>query len=525
MEIPRWGFLVSLLLAPWAFGCTGALEVEWLSKALLAVFALWIGANLLDRRMPHLSIVPTLLMLCLLAQGWCMTLNPRSTFDSDFHRFLPLAHSDAYPSTIDQAASWPRMLLFSGLFGVFCIVSDMARDRRWQMLLASTVAFTGASLILYGLGLRLLGFRMILWVSQIPGNTWPFATYLYHGNAGAYINLVWPVMVAFTVLCFQREANGLARALWVSAAAISAAGIFVNASKAATLIGCVLLLVMAGWSAVTLFRSQPRFKVVATIAYSIIVIAALVVVAWSVGWDVSLERWSHLNAELTEKNLRLDVDRVCLVMAHDSGLWGFGPGTFAKVFPFYTSEFGSALSGQWQYAHEDYLQTTIEWGVVGSVLWALLFFGGLLCVIFTHLARVSRTEKALAFASIIALMGVALHGLVDFPLQIASILLYVFTFLGIAWGSLGWERMAGRKGHGRRSSSRRELSREASGTEPLAGKVALGSNEGIHLNLKRLVRGVLALETCRAQFQDSLIGSRTPAFKNSLESDGPAPVN
>jgi O-antigen ligase len=114
------------------------------------------------------------------------------------------------------------------------------------------------------------------------------------------------------------------------------------------------------------------------------------------------------------------------------------------IFPYYTSGLGPNIEGIWRFLHEDYLQTILEWGWLGSMLWALFFFSGIAVAIRNLLEPGKAVEwrpryRILLPATILALLGIALHALVDFPFQIASLQLYVAVYLGICWGSTRWE--------------------------------------------------------------------------------------
>ena len=128
----------------------------------------------------------------------------------------------------------------------------------------------------------------------------------------------------------------------------------------------------------------------------------------------------------------------------DAGLFGFGPGTFRVVFPTYNIGSVNQVPGTWRFLHEDYLQTLLEWGWLGCSLWGLLCFGGIMVGIRSNNKNARRDwttrRRVLQPLVIIALVGVALHALVDFPFQIESIQLYVATYLGICWGSTLWRQ-------------------------------------------------------------------------------------
>jgi O-antigen ligase len=111
------------------------------------------------------------------------------------------------------------------------------------------------------------------------------------------------------------------------------------------------------------------------------------------------------------------------------------------VFPHYTGKDADKIPGIWKYAHNDYMQTVLEWGWLGAAVWGVFFFGGM-AQVWIHWRKrwdLSTTDHVLLLVTGLALAGVAAHAFVDFPLQIASLQLYVGVCLAFGWGSGTWE--------------------------------------------------------------------------------------
>jgi O-antigen ligase len=124
----------------------------------------------------------------------------------------------------------------------------------------------------------------------------------------------------------------------------------------------------------------------------------------------------------------------------EAGWFGIGPGLFPVAYPYQTSAFHYADPVLRQYAHEDYLQTTLEWGWVGTVWWTLLVGVGLFRAFHAYAQRDrfhSRTDRHLVLAGILGVLATLAQSLFGFPLQIASIRLFFLLLLALCWASPG----------------------------------------------------------------------------------------
>jgi O-antigen ligase len=444
-ELPRWLLLATIVYAPWAYGCTRWWTRTLLVQSLLAITLIWIFSLFLRQRWPRVNIAAAIIALSLLGLGWSSVWNAIATYDELTQIFSPV--SQALPGALgawDAAFATRAMLLVTALTGAFFMSMDLAANPLWRGRLFFTLALSGGLLLLFGLVERATAAKGIFWEAWSSGGTF-FATYFNHSNAGAFINLTLPLVAGQTFLAFRNEKAHFQRAFWCFLLLVSITAVFVNTSRASMAIGVLIMIALAiGGIATVRRRSNLPLsrRVLPTVA---VVAACAVILILTFGIQSSLDRWHQtMNSLFAAQDEalwdgRLSIYRICWLSLNAAGWFGFGPGTFSIVFPYLQQEHGGQLNGILRYAHQDYLQTILEWGKVGFILWALLIGGGIVRV-FVHLCQnrraVTRERNIWLFLCALSLMGVLIHSLVDFPLQIASLQLISAVLLGQLWARI-----------------------------------------------------------------------------------------
>jgi hypothetical protein len=441
--LARWLFLATLVTTPWLYGATTAWAIEIVNGMLGLVLAIWIASLLLDRRWPMVPRALVVIAGLILLQGWWMTANAHAIYDSTFRVFAPLsALLPNAPGSADYVFSFAWMLRATALLGVVCLVAEIAQRPVWLLRLWYAVAIAGGSIALLGLVQKGTGAQMIFWRGVVERATdiHPFfASYYYHANAGAFLNLVLPLAGGLAVWVLARNSSPVARAAWITTLVFISLAMVSNTSRMAQAVGALLILVMLGAAARPALRRLAHAEKRTLVIGSLVVLATIFAVAQAVQLDQPLRRW-QLFSEQWEGSLRWTANRAAFPGISDAGWLGMGPGTFQAIFPHYQHPFGNQLPGAWRFLHDDYLQTILEWGWAGSALIAALFFGGIAMAIrsYRNAAAWSTRKRILLPCVVLALLGVAIHAVVDFPLQILSIQLFVATYLGICWGSVRW---------------------------------------------------------------------------------------
>jgi O-antigen ligase len=421
---------VAIFYAPLAYGCARPEMLPTLYLLLGLSIAAGLAGFICRGQWPA---VPNPVLFCFAAvmiQGWWMTANPvLPAMISDNGGF-----ADSSTDTVRQF-SFNSMLMTTLLLGAFVVLCDTLADPGWRRFLLLCVAASGVLISLIGIVLKLVGEPLMRYIWKPVDIYWnDFALFRYHGNAGAFLNLAWPLILVFTRRAWGTNAFIGKRILWTIASLACGCGLFLNASKAALAIG-LLILPWPFSSGLKRLRHRTLFLLG---VLSVLGLALILFASSQLAREAAFQRMTD-TAQVSESVNGRWVSYAQYLQAIPAvGWFGIGPGLFQVAFPYQESVFRNVGLGIREYAHEDFLQTTIEWGWLGTVWWTLLVFGGLYRALRTYARRdrfPSRTDRHLVLACVLGVLGALTHALFDFPLQIASIRLFFLVLLALCWAS------------------------------------------------------------------------------------------
>lgn len=444
---PRWLFLATLIYAPWAYGCTTPETIVILNWLLVAVLGGWAIGCVVTRRPPVVTKALVTIAMAILFFGWWMVLNAHSIYDSDFFIFVPIrSFLRTMPGSVDRLISVAWMVRTTTLLGISCFVADLSLRRDWLKRLWMAIGLAGGSIALLGLLQKATHAQMIFWQPTFMhrGESYFFfATYFYHANAGAYLNLVVPPAIGLAIRAFAKPEGPVQRSVWLLGALLTSVSVLANTSRVAQLLGVIMMLVIVFGPVRRALRDVNRTERVLAFAGVCLLMLTALAVGQASRLDQPWQRWQQLQNQLP-MDARWLVAQAAWRGSGDAGWFGLGPGTFRVVFPYFTAYLGDRISGVWRFLHEDYLQTLLEWGRIGAALWSAFLFGGIFVAFRNWLsaaaANWSPRRRTLLPLIILPLLATSIHAVVDFPLQIASIQLYVAVYLGICWGSGKWKK-------------------------------------------------------------------------------------
>jgi len=454
-------FLLLYVYAAAAYGLTRTPQMFVFEWALGFTFAIWLIGHFLQGQLPKTGGWPWIVCGLVLGFGWFVTgmgiLDDVITFGDHptLENWFPSVLLDDW-STRDAPLSVTAMWRTTALLGGMLLAIDFWSDSSRGRILVLTMILSSCAMVLFFFLQRIVGPPFTL--TGMDGKTLlAFATYRYHGNAAAYLNMFWPMIASVAIFAAIRQTFGWP--FWFIPLAITFVATFLNISKAGNVLAvagiAILLLVLIPFAVREIKRSGRtirRSRVLVALVPVLIITASL---PFAIPWH----RWQHYQDSISDPGARMGAYAHFLKMVPDAGMPGFGPGVFVKYYGQYLSDDPRLKNAPYWVAHEDYIQTLVEWGYIGTTLWGLLLIPPSILLFRSAIKkpkpvphefedyRISAADHLKAFLGTIpgpntpclaagAFTGIALtalHSSVDFPMQILSLQFYFLTLIALGW--------------------------------------------------------------------------------------------
>jgi O-antigen ligase len=248
-------------------------------------------------------------------------------------------------------------------------------------------------------------------------------TFINHNHYAGLLELLIFIPLGRAYLYWSERESALAY-LYVLATAVMGLALVFSLSRMGMGSFSLSLLIIAG---LIRFHNAEQ-SVPKSLAFALVGLIAAGVI-W-VGVDVVVDRYGELiasdQAPAKERRPKLYSDTLRLIKSHP---FGTGVGKYQDIFRRYQTYDGETL---FDHAHNDYLETAAEWGIIPAALFWAFIFAIVVRTIRCFLAARSATESAILIACLGGIMALLIHSLADFNLQIPVNAALFFSLLGMA---------------------------------------------------------------------------------------------
>ena len=321
-------------------------------------------------------------------------------------------------------ATWSKGLLWASYAGIFFLVSQVFRRQQW--VTGFGLFFTGYGFLvaLFAIVQQFTSNGKLYWVVTNRHGGWFYGPYVNHAHYAGLMEMLVPFPIVFAI---ARGWGRHGRVFFLFVAVVMCSTIFLCQSLGGMIALAVELLVL---SLVLLRNRRSAYREILLLGG-----LCLSLVAWLVWLRPSglLERLARLLNPIADAGVtgRIAIVRDSLRMVWQRPLLGWGLGTFSTVYPSFRSFYTNLWVNE---AHNDFVQTLVETGIAGFAIacWFLVLLS-------REGVRNSRHWRSgpcskTALAAFLGCIGLLVHGLFDFNLQIPANAAFFFALSALVTG-------------------------------------------------------------------------------------------
>ena len=392
-------FCTVLALAPLAFGSVEAWAMCALEVASGALFTLWCLRELFAQR-AILQLNPLLIPMLLMAALVTMQL--------------------IFSATSYWYASWYRALLLICYALMFFVTTQVLTTR-------SALRDFGFFLSAYGFLVAFVAEAQeitlggkIFWIYPTEEGGFFYGPYVDHAHYAGLMEMLWPIPL---VLGLTAQFRSAIRIGLLFCAILMASSIFLSRSFGGIIAFFAQVIVLAA----LVLRQRNRGSGFVWLLGALFALSLLLVALQPTG--LINRALDIIGTASSDPVSRWAIIRDSIRMARERPLVGWGVGTFPEVFPafktFYTDKVINA-------AHNEYVQVLVEMGLLG--LGIMFWFIVALCRRGYRNVRdwTHDVGSAMSLAALLGCLGLLVHSLSDFNLQIPANGALFFVLAAIA---------------------------------------------------------------------------------------------